>query len=332
MFDGTGANEFLLKRGSPKTPQAEVPRRFIEALAGTAPLGGSGGSGRLQLAQQIAASENPLTSRVIVNRVWHHLFGRGIVPTVDNMGVLGQAPSHQELLDSLAVRFASEQRWSLKTLIREIVLSSAYAMSSAPNDRRAEEADPENTLLHRMNLKRLEGEAIRDAMLTISSRLDRTQGGPSVPVFVTHFMDGRGKPASGPLDGNGRRTLYVATKRNFLSPMLLAFDTPIPFSTMGRRNVSNVPAQSLVLMNDPFVVQQAALWAKNLPPADAPQARLRQMYAAAFARHPSAEETEDALAFLQEQATALNCPPGDAHPWADLAHVLFNAKEFIHIN
>ena len=191
MFDGTGANEFLLKRGSPKTPQAEVPRRFIEALAGTTPLAGSGGSGRLQLAEQIVAPQNPLTSRVIVNRVWYHLFGRGIVPTVDNMGVLGQAPSHQELLDSLAVRFATEQRWSLKTLIREIVLSSAYAMSSAPTDRRAEAADPENTLLHRMHLKRLEGEAIRDAMLTISGRLDRTQGGPSVPVFITHFMDGR---------------------------------------------------------------------------------------------------------------------------------------------
>jgi len=332
MFDGTGANEFLLKRGSPKTPQAEVPRRFIEAVAGTTPLGGSGGSGRLQLAEQIVAPENPLTSRVIVNRVWHHLFGRGIVPTVDNMGVLGQAPSHQELLDSLAVRFATEQHWSLKALIREIVLSSAYAMSSAPADRRAEEADPENTLLHRMNLKRLEGEAIRDSMLAISGRLDPTPGGPSVPVFITNFMDGRGKPASGPLDGNGRRSVYVAIKRNFLSPMMLAFDTPIPFNTMGRRNVSNVPAQSLVLMNDPFVVQQAALWAKNLPAGATPQDRLRRMYAAAFARQPSPEETEDALAFLKEQATALNCPPEDARPWADLAHVLFNAKEFIHIN
>ncbi len=190
MFDGTGANEFLLKRGSPKTPQAEVPRRFIEALAGTAPLGGSGGSGRLQLAEQIVAPENSLTSRVIVNRVWHHLFGRGIVPTVDNMGVLGQAPSHQELLDTLAVRFATEQRWSLKTLIREIVLSSAYAMSSAPADRRAEEADPENTLLHRMNLKRLEGEAIRDSMLTISGRLDQTPGGAKRPS-VHHTLHGR---------------------------------------------------------------------------------------------------------------------------------------------
>ncbi len=332
MFDGTGANEFLLKRGSPKAPQAEMPRRFLEALSGPSPLGGSLGSGRLQLAGQIVAPENPLTARVIVNRVWHHLFGRGIVPSVDNLGVLGQAPSHPELLDALAVRFVSEQHWSLKTLIREIVLSSAYAMSSAPADRRAEEQDPENTLLHRMNLKRLEGEAIRDSMLAVSGRLDRTGGGPSVPVFMTPFMDGRGKTASGPLDSNGRRTLYVATKRNFLSPMLLAFDTPIPFNTMGRRNVSNVPAQSLVLMNDPFVVQQAGLWARSLPPQASAQERLRLMYTAAFARQPSAEEIGDALAFLQEQAAVLNCPPEDARPWADLAHVLFNTKEFIHIN
>jgi hypothetical protein len=217
-------------------------------------------------------------------------------------------------------------------LIRELVLSSAYGMVSAPADRRAEERDPENTLLHRMNLRRLEGEAIRDAMLAVSGRLDRKEGGPSVPVFMTPFMDGRGKTGSGPLDGNGRRTLYVATKRNFLSPMLLAFDTPIPFNTMGRRNVSNVPAQSLVLMNDPFVIQQAGLWAKSLPPQAFAQERLRQMYAAAFARQPSTDEIEDALAFLREQAEALKCSPEDARPWADLAHVLFNAKEFIHIN
>jgi hypothetical protein len=332
MFDGTGANEFLLKRGSPKTPQGEMPRRFLEALAGPAPLGGSRGSGRLQLAEQMVAAENPLTARVIVNRVWHHLFGRGIVPTVDNLGVLGQPPSHPELLDALAVRFVTEQHWSLKTLIREIVLSSAYAMSSAPADRQAEEKDPENTLLHRMNLRRLEGEAIRDLMLAISGRLDRTMGGPSVPVFMTPFMDGRGKTASGPLDGNGRRTLYVATKRNFLSPMLLAYDTPIPFNTMGRRNVSNVPAQSLVLMNDPFVLQQAGLWAKSLPAGATAKERLHVMYAAAFAREPLPEETEEALTFLREQAAALNCPPEDARPWTDLAHVLFNTKEFIHIN
>jgi hypothetical protein len=114
--------------------------------------------------------------------------------------------------------------------------------------------------------------------------------------------------------------------------MLLAYDTPIPFNTMGRRNVSNVPAQSLVLMNDPFVLQQAGLWAKSLPAGATAKERLHVMYAAAFARAPLPEETEEALTFLREQAAALNCPPEDARPWTDLAHVLFNTKEFIHIN
>jgi hypothetical protein len=153
-----------------------------------------------------------------------------------------------------------------------------------------------------------------------------------VPIYLTPFMEGRGKPKPGPLDGEGRRTLYIAIKRNFLSPMMLAFDTPIPFNAMGRRNVSNVPAQSLVLMNDPFVVEQAALWAKNLPTALPHAERLRRMYLAAFSREPLAEESTDALLFLREQAQALNLPEQDPKVWADLAHVLFNAKEFIHLN
>ncbi len=332
MFDGSGADEFLLKRGSPKTPMARVPRRFVEAIAGPEPLAPKTGSGRRELAELIASPGNPLTSRVIVNRVWHHLFGSGIVPTVDNFGVLGQAPSHQELLDTLAVRFATEQKWSLKTLIRELVLSNAYAMSSKPAAPAVEETDPQNTLLHRMNLKRLEGEAIRDSILAVSGRLNPKVGGPSVPVYITSFMEGRGRPKSGPLDGDGRRSLYIAIKRNFLSPMMLAFDTPIPFNTMGRRNVSNVPAQSLVLMNDPFVVEQAAVWAKALPSSSPATERLRSMYLSAFAREPLPDENAEALLFLKEQASALNTSPDDPKVWADLAHVLFNVKEFIHLN
>jgi len=332
MFEGSGVDEFLLKRGSPKMPVTSVPRRFLEAVSGPQPLAIKTGSGRLELAELIASNSNPLTSRVIVNRVWHHLFGKGLVPSVDNFGVLGQPPSHQELLDTLAVRFANEQRWSLKTLIKELVLSSTYAMASAPSDSVAEEKDPENTLLHRMNLKRLEGEAIRDSILAVSGRLDLKMGGPSVPVFMTPFMEGRGKGASGPLDGLGRRSLYISIRRNFLSPMMLAFDTPIPFNTMGRRNVSNVPAQALVLMNDPFVVEQAGLWAKRLTPNQGPEEQLRGMYKSAFARLPQDDELRDALVFLKEQAQALGVTMNDLRVWSDLAHVFFNAKEFIHIN
>ncbi len=333
MFDGSGVNEFLLVRGQTKLASTQVPRRFLEAIAGPNQPEPKNGSGRLELAQRITDPANPLTSRVIVNRVWHHLFGRGIVPTVDNLGVLGQAPSHRELLDHLAARFVKEQGWSVKKLIRDLVISRTYAMSSAPADAAAEQADPENLLLHRANLRRLEGEAIRDAILAISGRLDPKLGGPPVPVFLNAFMDGRGRPSrSGPLDGDGRRSIYTAVRRNFLPSMMLAFDTPIPFMTMGRRNVSNVPAQALILMNDPFVVEQAKLWSKRLPEDPDEPRRVRQMYLAAFSRPPTPEELADAHTFLAEQRALYGAKDADAHAWADFAHVLFNVKEFIYLN
>jgi hypothetical protein len=332
MFEGSGVNEFILARGQGKLPGAQVPRRFLEAIAGPDQPEIKSGSGRLELARRLVDPTNPLTARVIVNRVWYHLLGRGIVPTVDNFGVLGQAPTHRELLDYLAGRFVKADGWSLKTLIREIVLSRAYQMSSQPADAAAEQADPENALLHRANLRRLEGEAIRDAILAVSGRLDPKVGGPSVSVHLNEFMEGRGRPADGPLDGAGRRSIYIAVRRNFLSPMMLAFDAPIPFNSMGRRNVSNVPAQALILMNDPFVVQQAGVWAKRFANCDPPQ-RVQQMYLSAFARPPTSEELADATAFLGEQRALYAPQPGvDERAWADFAHVLFNTKEFIYLN
>ena len=284
MWEANPVDEQLLIRGNHKTVGQPVPRRMLEAIEVSGvrvqgselrvqgsggdvsrrpPLpagegGGEGlttsGSGRLDLARQLVDPRNPFTSRVLVNRVWHHLFGRGIVPSVDNFGVLGQSPTHPELLDHLAWQFMQDG-WSVKRLIRTIVLSSTYQQSSGAGFQpAAASVDPQNLLFHRQNLRRLEGEAIRDSILAISGRLDRAQFGPSVPVFLTPFMQGRGRPgASGPLDGNGRRSIYISIRRNFLSPMMLAYDTPIPFSTVGRRNVSNVPAQALILMNDPFV-------------------------------------------------------------------------------
>ena len=332
MLDGSGVDEFLLVRGQPRNPAGATPRRFLEALAGTESPKFATGSGRLELAQQIVDPANPFTARVIVNRVWHHLFGRGLVPSVDNLGVLGQPPSHRELLDHLAVHFVRDLNWSVKALIRELVLTRAYQMSSAPTDARAEQLDPENELLHRMNLKRLEGEAIRDAVLAVSGRLDAKLGGPSVMVHVTHFMDGRGRPGSGPLDGAGRRSIYTSVRRNFLPPMMLAFDMPIPFTTMGRRNVSNVPAQALILMNDPFIVEQTRVWAKRLASVSEPTERVRQMYLAAFARPPAEAELKDALAFVTAQSQALGTVPTDERVWVDLGHVLFNVKEFIYLN
>jgi hypothetical protein len=222
--------------------------------------------------------------------------------------------------------------WSLKRLIRSIMLSETYQQGSGVRDQESG-ADPQNLLFHRQSIKRLEGEAIRDSILSISGRLDRTPFGPSVPVHLTPFMQGRGRPgASGPLDGNGRRSIYIAIRRNFLSPMMLAFDTPIPFSTVGRRNVSNVPAQALILMNDPFVTEQAHVWAKRLladKTLSTPEARIRRMYLAAFSREPTGEESAAALLFVAEQAKEYG--ESSERVWADLAHVIFNVKEFVFI-
>jgi hypothetical protein len=190
-------------------------------------------------------------------------------------------------------------------------------------------------LVHRQNLKRLEGEAIRDAMLAVSGRLDSAMYGPSVPIFLTPFMQGRGRPKeSGSLDGGGRRSIYIGVRRNFLSPMMTAFDTPVPFTTMGRRHVSNVPTQALILMNDPFVAEQARLWAKDVlsDKSISWEGRIRRMYAAAFGREPATPESTKAVAFLADQAKEYGCLVDDDRVWADLAHVLFNSKAFVFVN
>ena len=325
MQDGSGTDGAVFIRGNPKTPGEIVPRRFLEALAGPEPLPVKVGSGRLELARQMTdPAITPLITRVYVNRIWHHLFRRGIVGSVDNFGVLGEAPTHPELLDFLADQFSSPRPtggegpgvrggfgWSTKKLIRPLVLTRAYQMASTPNAK-ADETDPGNLLLHRMRLRRLEGEAIRDAILKVSGRLNPTLYGPSVPIYLTPFQDGRGRPGSGPLDGDGRRSIYLAVRRSFLSSFLLTFDSPSPFSTVGKRTVSNVPAQALILMNDPFVHDQADLWAKRvLAERTDDAARLRGMYLDAFSRPADAGGVASVPGVFRRDA--------DQRKWADLA-------------
>ncbi len=330
MIDGSGENDRLLIRGNASNPGEEIPRRFLAAIDGEQPLDIAQGSGRLELAARINDPANPLTSRVIVNRVWHHLMGRGIVPTTDDFGVLGQRPTHPELLDHLASWFDRNGR-SINNLIRYIVSSSAYQMSSELRAE-AEQQDPKNLLWHHVPPRRLEGEVIRDALLALSGTLDRTMHGPSVPVHLTSFMDGRGRPPnSGPMDGDRRRSIYIAVRRNFLSPFMLAFDSPVPFSTMGRRNVSNVPAQALILMNDPFVVECARQWGQRAVlevPSDI-EHRVAWMYETAFARPPTPNERGAAVAFVRGEATERETNHNDPEIWSDLAHALINTKEFI---
>ncbi|MCB1086673.1 MAG: DUF1553 domain-containing protein [Verrucomicrobiae bacterium] len=330
MLDGTPENERIHIRGSHLKLGDTVPRQNLTALGGS--LAPVTASGRLELARELVSKDNPLVRRVAVNRVWHHLFERGIVPTVDDFGVMGQPPSHPELLDWLATEFSDSMNWSLKRLLREIVLSGTYRMSSAPHpslDReRLAVVDPGNVLLHRAPIRRLQAEAIRDAILTVSGRLDPAVGGPSVPVHLTSFMEGRGRPKeSGPLDGAGRRSLYTEIRRNFLPPFLLTFDMPIPFNAMGRRSVSNVPAQALSLLNDPFVVEEAGLWAEHIT-ADASVSmddRIVRLFQAAYCRRPTDEERQQIESFLASE-------PDQKQAWSDLCHTLFNKKEFIYLN
>jgi len=327
--DGTAVDEHVFLRGSPHVPGDLTPRRLLESLDGKNHPISTKGSGRLELARQMTdPKQNPFIARVIVNRVWQHLMGRGIVASVDNLGVLGEKPTHPELLDHLASEFIRDG-WSIKKLIRKIVLSNAYQMSCVASDK-AKEIDPRNLLWQHMPVRRLEGEAIRDSMLALSGRLNPQMYGPSMPVYLNEFQDGRGRPPSGPLDGGGRRSVYLSVRRNFLSSFLLAFDTPIPFSTVGRRTVSNVPAQALILLNDPFVTQQAELWARKIVESVGTDAeRIRKMYRRAFAREPTTAELAECAEFLHEQAQASGKTKGDVSVWTDLAHVLLNAKEFI---
>ena len=314
-------------RGNPHKLGEPVVGRNLTAL------GGKTGS-RLDLADQLISADNPLVSRVMANRIWLQFFGRGIVPTPDDFGPMGQEPSHPELLDWLASDFR-ENNWSVKNLIRKIVLSQTYRQSSRlnrSNDKgEVSLADPQNIFLHKMPVRRLQAEAIRDSILSFSGRMDKKLFGPSVPIYKTAFMTGRGGKKNGPLDGAGRRSIYGSVYRNFLSPFMLAFDQPAPFGTKGKRSVSNVPAQSLALMNDPFVIGQCRLMGKNIFQTEKQKTdSVISLFEMITGTPPSPKAQETLLAFVETQTKAHGSLT--EHVWADLAHVLINSKGFLFLN
>ncbi|MCC9644663.1 DUF1553 domain-containing protein [Rhodopirellula sp. JC740] len=340
MLDGSGEDAAILIRGNSSSEGAIEPRHFLTAITGGERIGDERGSGRLELAEAINSSDNPLTSRVITNRLWHHMMGKGIVPTTDDFGVLGLPPSHPMLLDHLATEFDRHDR-HLKWMIRRIVLTSSYQMSvhsvSEEQAALAASVDPKNELLHQRNLHRLEGEVIRDSLLFIADQLDRSFEGDSVAVHLTPFMNGRGRPSkSGPLDGDRRRSIYIAVRRNFLSPMMSVFDTPNPFSTMGRRNASNVPAQALVMLNDPFVRLQSRHFAERsmrAAPANSAttQERIEWMIFAALGREATQSEVQSIMQYMQTLGQATGGGAEDVSTWADVAHAIVNTKEFVFV-
>ncbi len=318
VIETAGYNTQLMPRGDHLKPGEVVPRGFLQVLGkGEFHFKQSQPSGRLELAESIADAKNPLTARVMVNRIWQHLFGRGIVATVDNFGRLGAEPTHRELLDYLAVKLVKEG-WSEKKLIRALVLSQTWQQSSEPSAA-AQQVDAANDLLSHYRVRRLEAENIRDALLAVAGKLEAKQFGPPVINSV-----------------NPRRSVYLAIRRTHLNPFLEVFDAPKPFTTLGRRDATNVPAQSLTLLNDPFVIGLAKDWAKALVARDeTEELRVRRMFELAFARTPSAQELQGCLDYLAQLGAEKNVAATERLKseavWQDFAQSLFNLKEFIYI-
>lgn len=331
---GVGIEQPVFIRGDCQKPGPAVPRRYLEVLAKSREPFKSVGSGRLELADSIASPSNPLTARVMVNRIWQHLFGTGLVRSVDDFGHVGEEPSHPELLDYLANQFI-EEGWSVKRLIRSLVMTRTFQLSNQPSAI-AHDVDPQNRLLQHYSARRMEAEGVRDSMLAASGRLDRTLFGMSVQPFrEKEYADRRLFP--GPLDGAGRRSVYI--KNNLMeSPKFLsAFNFPGGKVAQGRRDVTNVPAQALALLNDPFVLQQSDVWATRLIARadDSVTKRISDMFETALNRLPTADELarfEQAVAELAELHQVKIVDQLKSQPlWRDVAHAMFNFNEFIYV-
>jgi hypothetical protein len=283
-----------------------VPRGFLQVLFDGPRREFTKGSGRAELAAAITDHQNPLTARVIVNRIWKEYFGRGLVATPSNFGQLGERPSHPELLDDLAARLM-ENGWSLKWLHRQIVLSQTWQRASQLNEK-AMQQDPANQWLWRVPRRRLSVEAWRDAVLFVSGRLDAETGGPSI------------QPDN---PNETRRTVYAAVSRFELNPLLARFDFPDPNVHAARRVETNTPLQKLFLLNSPFISTSAEhLAARAREESSDSHAEIQRLFELAFQRSPSAVELQTAGEFLQATPDGLN----------QVAQALLASNEFWYID
>jgi hypothetical protein len=314
-----------------------VPRGYVRVLTfPNSPDVVPDQSGRLQLAMWLTSKNNPLTARVAANRIWYHLFGRGIVATVDNFGALGERPTHPELLDYLAVRFMQEG-WSTKALIREIMLSRAYQLSSEHSEANYA-ADPDNTLVWRMNRKRLEAEAIRDAILAISGNLDLKRPEGSLTQTITGGEIGRQARTEGLKKDVTFRSAYLPIVRGLVPDFLSLFDVADPELVVGQRDVTTIAPQALYMMNSPLVLAQSKATAERLM-ADSKlvddEARATYAFRLALGRAPEGQQAADVLAFLKNYEASL---PSDMKPevrrleaWTSVCQTLMASAEFRYV-
>ena len=305
----------VLLRGNPNNPGPVVPRQFLTILSNDEPKPFKDGSGRLELARAIADRNNPLTARVLVNRVWMQHFGTGLVTTPSDFGVRTEPPSHPELLDYLAATFM-EDGWSLKKLHRRIVTSRTYQLSTAEHaESRA--LDPDNRLLARANRRRLDFEQMRDSLLFVAGNLDPAMGGKSVDITTAPYAR--------------RRTVYGFIDRQNLPGVFRTFDYASPDATTAQRYQTTVPQQALFLLNHPFVIEQARSVAKRAAGAKNDNLALRQMYKDIYAREPDADELRFTSAFLDRSA-ALPREAGALTPLEAVAQTLLVANEFVFVD
>ena len=329
VAEGKSHNARIHRRGEPRQPGDEVPRRFLDILGGDPLPPGEKGSGRLQMAEWLTRSSNPLTARVMVNRIWQHHFGVGLVATPNDFGTRGRRPTHPALLDYLARRFVTGG-WSIKALHRLILLSRTYQLSSE-RPPRLEAADPANELHGHYERRRLDAETIRDALLAVGGNLDRSRGGahPFPPVGKWGFTQHNPFTAVYP---SNRRSVYLMTQRLKRHPFLALFDGPDPNASTAQRIDTTVPTQALFMMNDPFVHEQSAGFARRILAAAAEDRdRLAWAYEVALARRPSAEEAREALDFLRRYRQLLG-RGGEAQAWAAFARTLLARNEFLFVD
>lgn len=327
-------------KGEARQLGAAVPRGFVQVCSiGETPTLDPEHSGRLELAQWITDPQHPLTARVMVNRIWHHLFGQGIVRTPDNFGLHGERPTHPELLDYLATKFVADG-WSIKKMIRSIVLSRTYQTSSEL-DAASFQADPDNLYLWRHNRRRLDAESFRDSVLAVSGDLDRSPGAGSVLNRLGEALIQDRLTPDKIHEPSNRRSIYLCILRNGEPEELTVFDLADPSLVVGARNVTTVPAQGLFLMNSPFMVKQSERFAERVLSMQNAEAtltdaeRLQWAYELALQRKPTAAEVQRAEAFLQSAQDSI----GEGSPenrrrkaWSALSQSLYSTNEFRHLD